>query len=111
MPEIGVLEIRDKPDGFAGRFHFGAQLFIYFGEFIEGEHRFFNSIANQFAFDGEIFQLVYAQHDLRRNIDVRYIISLGDERNGARCAGVGLYHVNLFIFYGELNIQQVTMTP
>ncbi len=47
-----------------------------------------------------------AHHYFGRDIQIRYLVGLGDERGGPGSPGVGLDDENMIIFYGELNIDQ-----
>jgi len=56
--------------------------------------------------DIEVAQLMGAQHDFGRNIEIRHFVGFGNKRRGARCPGIGFDHVYLVVFNGKLDIDQ-----
>src|SRR5690606_20572521 len=106
LAEKRIVQVFDKADCLAGRLHFGTQFLIDFGELVEGKHGFLNGKSFQFALDLEILQLICAQHYFGGDVDKGHIVGLGNEWHSPGSPRICFDHVDLFVFNGELDIQQ-----
>src|SRR5687768_14809813 len=60
VAEVGVVEVFDEADGFAGAFHFGAELAADAREFVEAENGFFDGETDEALVVGEVADFVDA---------------------------------------------------
>ena len=100
------MQVVDKEDRLARGTHLRSQVFVYARELVEGEDRLFDGIAMARGMEVEVGEFVDAQHDLGGVIDVRLVVSLGNERDGTRSARVGLDDVHDVVLDGKLDVDQ-----
>jgi hypothetical protein len=104
--EIIIHQVVNKVDGFACRLHLRTQLLVDIREFMEREYRFFDGIAFLHRLEIEVSHLFLSQHYFYGIVDVRFLVSLTDKRNGSRGTRICFDYIHLVIFDGKLNIDQ-----
>ena len=104
MPEVGIAEIFDEPDRLAGGLHFRSQLFVDAGELVKAEDRLLDGKPFELFLEGEIRQLVVADHDLGGDVEVGYLVGLCNKGGGPGGPGIGFDHKDIAVLDGELNI-------